>query len=66
MKLLTEWCPIEYSKEMISESRRLNDGKIILIDLADQNSMTIYHHIEEINNDKISLQWRKNYLYHFQ
>ena len=27
-----------------------NDGKIILIDLADQNSMTIYHHIEEINN----------------
>ena len=30
MKLLTEWCPISYSKDMINESRRLNDGKIIL------------------------------------
>ncbi len=30
MKLLTEWCPISYSKEMINESRELNDGKIIL------------------------------------
>jgi hypothetical protein len=30
MKLLTEWCPIEYSKEMIQESKRINDGKIIL------------------------------------
>jgi len=30
MKLLTEWCPISYSKEMINESRKYNDGKIIL------------------------------------
>jgi hypothetical protein len=30
MKLLTEWCPISYSKEMINESRQLNNGKIIL------------------------------------
>jgi hypothetical protein len=30
MKLLTEWCPVIYSKEMISESKRINSGKIIL------------------------------------
>lgn len=30
MKLLTEWCPINYNKEMINESRRINDGKLIL------------------------------------
>lgn len=30
MKLLTEWCPISYSKEMINESKRVNNGKIIL------------------------------------
>lgn len=30
MKLLTEWCGIEYSKEMIEESKRINNGKIIL------------------------------------
>jgi len=30
MKLLTEWCPINYSKDMINESKRLNNGKIIL------------------------------------
>jgi hypothetical protein len=30
MKLLTEWRPFDYSKEMIEESKRLNDGKILL------------------------------------
>ena len=30
MKLLTEWCPISYSKEMINKSKRVNNGKIIL------------------------------------
>jgi hypothetical protein len=30
MKLLTEWRPFEYSKEMIEESKRLNGGKIVL------------------------------------
>ena len=30
MKLLTEWCPINASKELITESKRINDGKIIL------------------------------------
>ena len=30
MKLLTEWCPISYSKDMINESKRVNNGKIIL------------------------------------
>jgi len=29
-QLLTEWCPINATKELISESRQLNDGKIIL------------------------------------
>ena len=30
MKLLTEWCPINATKELISESKRMHDGKIIL------------------------------------
>lgn len=30
MKLLTEWRPFEYTKEMIEESKRANGGKIIL------------------------------------
>lgn len=30
MKLLTEWRPFEYSKEMIEESKRINGGKIVL------------------------------------
>jgi hypothetical protein len=30
MKLLTEWCPINATKELIKESRLNNDGKIIL------------------------------------
>ena len=30
MKLLTEWRPFEYNKEMIEESKRLNGGKIVL------------------------------------
>ena len=30
IKLLTEWCPINASKELIKESRIQNDGKIIL------------------------------------
>jgi hypothetical protein len=30
LKLLTEWRPFEYSKDMIKESRENNDGKILL------------------------------------
>ena len=30
MKLLTEWCPINATKDLIKESRINNDGKIIL------------------------------------
>ena len=30
MKLLTEWCPISVTKEMLNESRLKNDGKIML------------------------------------
>ena len=30
MKLLTEWCPISVTKEMLNESRMKNDGKIML------------------------------------
>lgn len=30
MKLLTEWRPFEYTKDMIEESKRLNGGKIVL------------------------------------
>ena len=30
LKLLTEWRPFEYTKEMIEESKKINDGKIIL------------------------------------
>ena len=30
MKLLTEWCPINATKDLIKESRIQNDGKIIL------------------------------------
>ncbi len=30
------------------------DGKIAILDLEDQNSMTFYHHIEELNN----VNWR--------
>jgi hypothetical protein len=30
LKLLTEWRPFEYSKDMIKESREKNDGKILL------------------------------------
>jgi hypothetical protein len=30
MKLLTEWRPFEYSREMIEESKRINGGKIVL------------------------------------
>lgn len=30
MKLLTEWRPFEYTKEMIEESKRSNGGKIVL------------------------------------
>ncbi len=30
MKLLTEWCPINVTKEMLTESRKMYDGKIIL------------------------------------
>ncbi len=30
LKLLTEWRPFEYSKDMIKESREQNDGKILL------------------------------------
>lgn len=30
MKLLTEWRPFDYSREMIEESKRINGGKIVL------------------------------------
>jgi hypothetical protein len=30
IKLLTEWCPINATKDLIKESRELNDGRIIL------------------------------------
>ena len=30
MKLLTEWCPINATKELISESKKMHGGKIIL------------------------------------
>jgi len=30
LKLLTEWCPITLDKKTISESRKLNDGKLLL------------------------------------
>ena len=30
LKVLSDWAPFEYSKEMIKESREKNDGKIIL------------------------------------
>lgn len=30
IKLLTEWCPVTVTKEMINESRLKNDGKIML------------------------------------
>lgn len=30
MKLLTEWRPFEYTKDMIEESKRMNGGKIVL------------------------------------
>jgi len=30
LKLLTEWCPITLDKKTISESRQLNDGKLLL------------------------------------
>ena len=30
VQLLTEWCPINLTKDLIKESRELNDGKIIL------------------------------------
>ena len=30
IKLLTEWCPINATKDLIKESRDLNDGRIIL------------------------------------
>jgi len=30
LKLLTEWSPWQYSKEMIEESKQNNDGKIIM------------------------------------
>ena len=29
-KLLTEWIPFEFSKELLKESREANDGKILL------------------------------------
>jgi hypothetical protein len=29
-KLLTEWLPFEYTKEMVTESRELNNGKIVM------------------------------------
>ena len=30
LKLLTEWSPWQYSKEMIEESKDRNDGKIVM------------------------------------
>lgn len=30
MKLLTEWCSFEYDSKMITESRKNNDGRIVL------------------------------------
>ena len=30
LKLLTEWAPFEYTKEMIEESKELNGGKIVV------------------------------------
>tara|TARA_R100000005_G_C4975699_1_gene187188 strand:- start:645 stop:1256 length:612 start_codon:yes stop_codon:yes gene_type:complete len=30
LQLLTEWCPINATKDSINESKRINDGKIIL------------------------------------
>jgi len=30
LKLLTEWAPFEYSKEMIEESKELNGGRIVM------------------------------------
>lgn len=30
LKLLTEWCPISCTKEMITESREINGGKLML------------------------------------
>ena len=38
--------------------RRL-DGKISVVDLDDQNSMTIYHHIEEVN--QVSYRYHKSF-----
>ena len=36
MKLLTEWCPINATKELISESKRMHDGKIIASNRTDK------------------------------
>ena len=30
LKLLTEWCPITLTKDMINESREVNNGKLLL------------------------------------
>ena len=30
LKLLTEWAPFEYTKDMVTESKEINGGKIIL------------------------------------
>ena len=30
MKLLTEWYPLQYSRDLVTESKRSNDGKILL------------------------------------
>ena len=30
LKLLTEWSPWQYSKEMIEESKQSNDGRVVM------------------------------------
>ena len=43
-----------YGKDSIFHWLLVNDGKIAIIDLPDQKSMTFYHHVEEMMN----VDWR--------
>lgn len=43
-----------YGKESIFHWLHVNDGKIAIIDLPDQKSMTFYHYVEEMMN----VDWR--------
>ena len=43
-----------YGKESPFQVLKDLNGKIAILDLFEQNSMTFYHHIEELNN----VEWR--------